>query len=278
MDGNLVRNAAFADALVDWVPAWRCVGTGNIDKILLHVTGGSLWGSLLAAKLTAASALTGSARRTNFSWAQQMEKRDWNVPCLLLRWSRCLLCWCSFLRWQEDLGGGEENLGESIDFGNFWFLIPEQQLLMLLSFTVYLQSIEGISFAEGLCLPAQCRWWVPKHEGSLGPAKSLMFLTELPVSPDLNPIKHPWDITYCRIHCCHHTTATPAQAVQELTDVLIHVWEEIPRETISRLIRSVPGRGERVQAGRRPHTLLSYIMSGLDWIHGCVISLWSHLV
>lgn len=92
-----------------------------------------------------------------------MEKREWNVPCLLLRWSRCLLCWCSFLRWQEDLGG-EENLGESIDFGNFWFLIPEQQLLMLLSFTVYLQTIEGISFAEGVCLPAQCGRWVPKHQ------------------------------------------------------------------------------------------------------------------
>lgn len=98
----------------------------------------------------------------------------------------------------------------------------------------------------------QCACFYPHthHEGSSGPAKSLMRLTELPVSPDLNPIKHPWDIVYCWIHCCHHTTATPAQTVQELTDVLIRVWEEIPRETISRLIRSVPGRGERVHHER----------------------------
>lgn len=98
----------------------------------------------------------------------------------------------------------------------------------------------------------QCAWFYPNthHEGSLGPAKSLMHLTELAVSPDLNPIKHPWDIVYCRIHCCHHTTATSAQTVQELTDVLIRVWEEIPQETISCLIRSVPGRGERVHHER----------------------------
>lgn len=235
-----------------------------------------------------------------------MEKRDWNVPCLLLRWSRCLLCWCSFLRWQEDLGGR----GEPWWINWLWQLLISHSRAAAIDVVEHYSLFEGISLAEGLCLPAQCRWGVPKHqklgathqqdsdlplcasltiwppagrscacfypnthhEGSLGPAKSLMLLTEL------NPIKHPWDIAYCWIHCCHHTTAAPAQAVQELTDVLIRVWEEISRETISRLIRSVPGRGERVQAGRRPHTLLSYIRSGLDWTHGRVISLWSHFL
>lgn len=32
------------------------------------------------------------------------KKKKRHSPCLLLKWSRCLLCWCSFLRWLEDLG------------------------------------------------------------------------------------------------------------------------------------------------------------------------------
>lgn len=126
-----------------------------------------------------------------------MGKRDWNVPCLLLRWSRCLLCWCSFLRWQEDLGG-EENLGESIDFGNFWFLIPEQQLLMLLSFAVYLQSTEGISFAEGLCLPAQCRWWVPNTRDWRQHASRTVIC----------PSVHPWQYDLQQAACVLVSTQT----------------------------------------------------------------------
>lgn len=47
--------------------------------------------------------------------------------------------------------------------------------------------------------------------------------------------------------------APPPQTVQQLTDVLIQGWEEIPLE-ISRLIRSVPRSKEHVQAVRRPHT------------------------
>lgn len=47
-------------------------------------------------------------------------------------------------------------------------------------------------------------------------------------SPGLIPIQHLWDIMY---HCIHHHHV-PTQTVQELTDVLIQVWEEIPQDTI----------------------------------------------
>lgn len=47
-------------------------------------------------------------------------------------------------------------------------------------------------------------------------------------SPGLIPIQHLWDITYCRIH--HHHV--PTETVQELTDVLIQVLEEIPQDSI----------------------------------------------
>lgn len=33
----------------------------------------------------------------------RLKKGEFNSPCLLLRWSRCWLCWCSFLQWPEDL-------------------------------------------------------------------------------------------------------------------------------------------------------------------------------
>ncbi|KAI4875056.1 hypothetical protein NFI96_010050 [Prochilodus magdalenae] len=43
-------------------------------------------------------------------------------------------------------------------------------------------------------------------------------------SPDLNPIEHLWDIAL--------------QTVQELSDALVQIWEEIPQDTIHHLIRS----------------------------------------
>ncbi|XP_037534996.1 casein kinase II subunit alpha-like [Nematolebias whitei] len=55
-------------------------------------------------------------------------------------------------------------------------------------------------------------------------------------SPDLNPIEHIWDIMFRSVHQGH----VAPQTVQELTDALIQVWEEIPQENICRLIRS-PG-------------------------------------
>ncbi|XP_062865265.1 uncharacterized protein LOC134327120 [Trichomycterus rosablanca] len=51
-------------------------------------------------------------------------------------------------------------------------------------------------------------------------------------SPDLNPIEHIWDIMSRSIHQRH----VVPQTVQELTDALTQVWEEIPQENIRRLI------------------------------------------
>ncbi|CAJ0963082.1 unnamed protein product [Ranitomeya imitator] len=55
-------------------------------------------------------------------------------------------------------------------------------------------------------------------------------------SPDLNPLEHLWDIMSCTIHQCQ----VAPQTVQELADALVQVWEEMPQETVRRLIRSMP--------------------------------------
>uniref|UniRef100_A0AAR2JQW1 Transposase Tc1-like domain-containing protein n=1 Tax=Pygocentrus nattereri TaxID=42514 RepID=A0AAR2JQW1_PYGNA len=67
-------------------------------------------------------------------------------------------------------------------------------------------------------------------------------------SPDLNPIEHIWDIMSRYIH--HFAP----QTVQELADALVQVWEEIPQETISHLIRNMPRRCREVIEARGGHT------------------------
>ncbi|KAI4896474.1 hypothetical protein NFI96_032686 [Prochilodus magdalenae] len=47
-------------------------------------------------------------------------------------------------------------------------------------------------------------------------------------SPDLNPIEHLWDIMFRSIR--RHQVAL--QTVQELSDALVQIWEEIPQDTI----------------------------------------------
>lgn len=69
-------------------------------------------------------------------------------------------------------------------------------------------------------------------------------------SPDLNPIEHVWDMMSRSIRQRH---AAP-QTVQELTDALVQVWEEIPQETIGSLIRSMPRRCREVILARGGHT------------------------
>ncbi len=55
-------------------------------------------------------------------------------------------------------------------------------------------------------------------------------------SPDLNPIENFWNVIY---QCIRRHQVVP-QTVRELTHALIQVWEEIPQDTIRRLIRSMP--------------------------------------
>ena len=69
-------------------------------------------------------------------------------------------------------------------------------------------------------------------------------------SPDLNPIEHLWDIMY---RCIRRCQVSP-QTVQELTDALIQVWEEIPQDTICRLIRTMPRRCLGCILARGGHT------------------------
>lgn len=69
-------------------------------------------------------------------------------------------------------------------------------------------------------------------------------------SPDLNPIEHLWDVMYR----CIRRHQVPPQTVQELTDALIQVWEEIPQDTIRRLIRSMPRRCRECVQARGGHT------------------------
>ena len=54
-------------------------------------------------------------------------------------------------------------------------------------------------------------------------------------SPDLNPIKHLWDI----IDQCIWRLTNPTRTVQELTNALVEVWQDIDLGTIHRLIRSM---------------------------------------
>ncbi|KAI4893334.1 hypothetical protein NFI96_005519 [Prochilodus magdalenae] len=58
-------------------------------------------------------------------------------------------------------------------------------------------------------------------------------------SPDLNPIEHLWDIMFRSIR--RHQVAL--QTVQELSDALVQIWEEILQDTIRRLVRSIQACG-----------------------------------
>ena len=57
-------------------------------------------------------------------------------------------------------------------------------------------------------------------------------------SPDLNPIEHLWDIMFRSIR----RRQVAPQTVQQLRDALTQIWEEMPQDTIRRLIRSMPRR------------------------------------
>ncbi|KAJ8381365.1 hypothetical protein SKAU_G00021430 [Synaphobranchus kaupii] len=69
-------------------------------------------------------------------------------------------------------------------------------------------------------------------------------------SPDLNPIEHMWDVMS---RCIRRRQVAP-QTVQELTDALIQVWEEIPQDTIRCLISSMPRRCRECIQARGGHT------------------------
>ncbi|MBN3291941.1 TCB2 transposase, partial [Polypterus senegalus] len=69
-------------------------------------------------------------------------------------------------------------------------------------------------------------------------------------SPDLNPIEHLWDIMFRSIR----RRQVAPQTVQQLRDALIQIWEEMPQDTIRRLIRSMPRRCQACIQARGGHT------------------------
>ncbi|KAL0175598.1 hypothetical protein M9458_027928, partial [Cirrhinus mrigala] len=81
---------------------------------------------------------------------------------------------------------------------------------------------------------------VRPYAGAVGPGSSCK----------MNPIEHIWDIMSRSIHQRHVAPLT----VQELADALVQGWEEIPRETIRHLIRSMPRRRREVIQARGGHT------------------------
>lgn len=70
------------------------------------------------------------------------------------------------------------------------------------------------------------------------------------LSPDLNPIEHVWDQLDRRVR----KRPNPPQTIQELTQALIEEWENIPQESLRRLVRSMPRRCEEVIRARGGHT------------------------
>lgn len=71
-----------------------------------------------------------------------------------------------------------------------------------------------------------------------------------PRSPDLNPIEHLWDEMGRRVR--RHIPA-PRNA-QELRNLLLQVWEDIPQNTITNLIESMPRRMRAVINARGGNT------------------------
>lgn len=90
--------------------------------------------------------------------------------------------------------------------------------------------------------------------------------------PDLNSIKHLWDIVYRNIHIRTHRLPK-----KQTNALIIQVLEQISQETVHPLIRSMSRRcREWIQEGGGPYTRLSHIMSCLVEIHTSWISLWPH--
>lgn len=68
--------------------------------------------------------------------------------------------------------------------------------------------------------------------------------------PDLNPIEHLWDIKFRSIR----RRQVAPQTVQQLRDALTQIWEEMPQDTIRRLIRSMPRHCQACIQARGGHT------------------------
>lgn len=130
----------------------------------------------------------------------------------------------------------------------------------------------GVHIPAGLHRPAYQRypdcWWVPLldlslEQGALGTWLFSLIVCQWlldnedidgidrPNQPSvLTPAKDLWDIMYTCIQCCHDAS----QAVWEMTDPLVQVWQEIPQDSIDHLIRRSSGWEEAHAGTWRPDT------------------------
>ncbi|KAI4872592.1 hypothetical protein NFI96_002177 [Prochilodus magdalenae] len=72
--------------------------------------------------------------------------------------------------------------------------------------------------------------------------KQFSVLSWPPNSPDLNPIEHLWDVLEQQIQAA----ASPPRSSQDLKDLLLTAWSQIPQDTFRALVESMPQRVEAV--------------------------------
>ncbi|KAK3541531.1 hypothetical protein QTP86_029169 [Hemibagrus guttatus] len=72
-------------------------------------------------------------------------------------------------------------------------------------------------------------------------------LTWPPNSPDLNPVQHLWDVLDKQVP----TMETPPHNLQDLKDLLLTSWCQIPQHTFRDLVESMPRRVRAVLAAKR---------------------------
>jgi len=65
-------------------------------------------------------------------------------------------------------------------------------------------------------------------------------------SPDMNPLEHVWDVLGRCVRARDHAPTT----LRELEEALTVEWDNIPQETIDRIISSMPTRLEDIRRAR----------------------------
>ena len=82
--------------------------------------------------------------------------------------------------------------------------------------------------------------WFEEHD------KEFKVLTWPPNSPDLNPIEHLWDVLEQQVR----SMEAPPRNLQDLKDLLLTSWCQIPQDTFRGLVESMPRRVRAVLVAR----------------------------
>ena len=68
--------------------------------------------------------------------------------------------------------------------------------------------------------------------------KKIKLLTWPPQSPDMNPIESLWDILQRRINA----RSNRPRNLKDLKEALLQEWDELPSQTLCKLVESLPKR------------------------------------